>query len=266
MNEKRTLSIIVINYKSASLMKQCIFSVSKQLQKEHIDYEWIVVNNSPSEHLFDNKELRVRVINSSTNEGFARGCNKGAKKAKGEILWFLNPDTEYKKGSISSVISLLQEKNNVGIVGNQLINENEKIQKWAFGKTLTFWVWLENKIIPNKPIQFKKIQKVGWVSGASCMIRKNTFFLIEGFDEKYFMYFEDMDFCLRLFNTTKLSSLHTPFLCIRHLGGKSFKNNKKKQKRWYYTSMRRYAQKHLPWWQKYFFSFLTRCAERCIFI
>ncbi|NCU41580.1 MAG: glycosyltransferase family 2 protein [Candidatus Moranbacteria bacterium] len=266
MNEKKLVSIIVVNYKSASLMKQCILSFSKQLQKERIRYEWIVVNNSPSECLFDNKELRVCIINSSTNEGFARGCNKGAKRASGEILWFLNPDTEYKKGSIYSTLSLFQKKKDIGIVGARLVDERKRVQRWIFGETLTFWTWLENKITPCKSTELKNIKEVGWVSGASFMIKKNTFFLLGGFDEKYFMYFEDMDLCLRLFNKMELRSLYTPFLCIRHLGGKSFNNNKKKQKKWYYNSMRRYTRKHLPWWQRFFFASITRFFERYFLI
>lgn len=266
MNEKKLVSIIVINYKSASLIKQCILSFSKQLQKERIPYEWIVVNNSSEENLSNLVKLGVQIITSLKNEGFAKGCNKGAKKADGEILWFLNPDTEYKNGSISSALSLFQEKKNIGIVGARLVDESKKVQRWIFGKKLTFWTWLENKIIPYKSMGLKDTKEVGWVSGASFMIKKNTFFLTGGFDEKYFMYFEDMDLCLRLFSKMGLRSLHTPFLCIRHLGGKSFNNNKKKQKKWYYESMRRYARKHLPWWQGFFFTFITRFVERCILV
>ncbi len=266
MNEKKPLSIIVINYKSGALVKRCILSFSKQLQKECIEHEWIVVNNSSSENLSEITKLGALVLHSSKNEGFAKGCNRGAQEARGEAIWFLNPDTEYKKGSISSALSLLYKKKSVGVVGAQLFDENEKPQKWAFGKTLTFWVWLENKIMPHKSIKREEIKKVGWVSGASCMIQKNTFFCVGGFDENYFMYFEDMDFCLRLFHKTGLYPFHTTTLSICHWGGKSFKKNKKNQKRWYYSSMRRYAQKHLPWWQRFFFTFLTRCVERCILV
>lgn len=266
MNEKKLLSIIVINYKSGAFVKRCLLSFSKQLQKECIRYEWIVVNNSFEENLSDIEKLGARIVTSPKNEGFAKGCNRGAKKANGETLWFLNPDTEYKKGSISSTLSLLQENKKVGIVGAQLVDESGEIQRWIFGKTLTFWIWLENKIMPYKSIESKEIKEVGWVSGASFMIKKESFFFLGGFDEKYFMYFEDMDLCLRLFNKMGLRSLYTPLLRIRHWGGKSFNNNKKKQKRWYYESMRRYAQKHLPWWQRFFFTFITRCIERCIFI
>ncbi|QQS61786.1 MAG: glycosyltransferase [Candidatus Moraniibacteriota bacterium] len=258
--KNKTFSLIVVNYASASLLERCIFSLSTRLEKEGFLFEWIIINNDFSESILidENKKKKYSLqifLHPRGNVGFGGACNFAAKKAKGEYLWFINPDTEYLSGDIKESFNFFLSQK-VEIMGFRLVEKKGTIQPWIYGDFLNFFWWIFRYSIfvsgfvadPQKPLL------TGWVTGATLFVRKKTFFDLGGFDENFFLYFEDMDFCLRTKEIKGKNCWYYPQITFCHQGGKSFQENKKLQKTAYYDSMERYSKKHLSFLEKKFFS------------
>lgn len=246
--EKKELSIIIVNYKSDIYLEKCLLSLlSEKLPK--VNFEIIIVNNDRKSDLnwILKKFPQALILNSPQNNGFGSGNNLGAKKACGEFLFFLNPDTELWKADFEKIFSLFQEDCSLGIVGVGVVSFSEKFQRWIFGKEMGLRDLIKKnlKISSSKKNQKdnnNKIQETDWVSGVAFFVRKKLFFEVGGFDENFFMYFEDMDLCRRIrFSGKKV--LYYPKFLIKHKGGKSYvcKND---QKRDYYKSQEYYFSKH----------------------
>jgi hypothetical protein len=248
MSSSKKISISIVNFQSKDFLEKCLASIFRNI----INYkaEIVVINNDKEENLEELllKFPEIKIINQKKNVGFGTGHNIGAKEAQGEILLFLNPDTEILE-DISPVINLF-ENENIGVVGLKLKKENGEIQEWSAGKETSLWRLIKNNIgfsasrkiwLSSKPI------KADWVSGAAFFIRKDLFNKLGGFDENFFMYYEDEDLCKRVRESGR-KILYYPLISIKHLGGKSFKKEKK-QKQYFYSSQDYYFQKHLGSWQ-----------------
>jgi GT2 family glycosyltransferase len=249
------LSIVTVNYRSKKALTECLYSFVGILQKEAISFEWIVINNSKEEQVFY-KHPNVYFFAQKENVGFGKACNRGVKRARGEILWFLNPDTVYEKGSIKKSLEALRQP---AIIGHHLLNKKRQEQVWTYGKELTIGRLFLQNVFPSKTFLFCRKEglcAVDWVSGASFMIRREDFLFLGGFDERFFMYFEDMDLCVRARET--LPVYRDNSLTLLHKGGQSFLSCTKIQKMLYYVSMEEYIKKHFPLWQSRYLCILLR--------
>ena len=239
MQNPRKLSIIIVNYRSEQYLEKCIASVYNWSDPEL--FEIIVVNNDQSSKLGEiaQKYSEIELYDSQKNIGFGAGCNLGARKATGEILLFLNPDTQFSDdyvGKISDKFAKSPEK--TGVIGPRLVTDEKKTQEWCTGKDTTirsliksnlFWIDESRRIWESK----EEIT-TDWVSGAALAIKKNIFEKIGGFDEKFFMYGEDMDLCRRV-RETGFGVIYDPNLAILHRCGKS-RESCLRQKTQFYTS------------------------------
>jgi len=237
------LSFIIPNYQSQAYLEKCLFSLVKNLS--NINYEIIIINNDPTPLLLTQPHPQTTIIQAPANLGFAKACNLGARQAKGKILFFLNPDTELLSNDLSNFLPLLEQKN-VGILAPQLLTTEGLPQPYSSGKKITPLRTLLQNIFKQKP--FFSIEPQ-WVSGAAFLIKKNLFEKLGGFDENFFMYFEDVDFCLRL---GKFGKKITPLpkFCVLHHGGQSSENSAS-QKKQYYASQDYYFQKHFGFFQAF---------------
>lgn len=250
------LSFIIVNYKSREYLNRCVASIFKNVRG--VDFEIIVVNNDEEsisknsffipfslssgslkrEQFFE----KVKVVEVSKNKGFGSSCNNGVKKAGGEILCFLNPDTEILSDNIKELLSEFIES--VGVVGPKVIDESGEMQKWSVGKNIDLIEVLKNNFgfsESKKVWESDKKMEPDWVTGATMLIRKNLFLKLGGFDEKFFLYFEDIDLCKRAQKAGK-SIIYFPKFKVKHIGGKSSRN-KKEQKKEYYKSQDYYFEK-----------------------
>jgi GT2 family glycosyltransferase len=240
MENKIELSIIIVNYQSADYLKNCVASVFDKIK--NISFEIIVVNNSEEEisGISD-----VQVIHPHENLGFGKGHNLGARNAQGEILWILNADTEILEGDIEKIIREIRVKREIGVIGVKLMGENNKVQLWSAGSELNLWDLIKNNLgikSSRKIWESKEKREADWVSGTSLFIRKDLFLKMGGFDEKFFMYFEDIDLCKRV-RKTEYKVIYFPEFVVKHFGGKSFENSVL-QKKYYYQSQDYYFEKH----------------------
>lgn len=207
------LSIIIVNYKVKEELFSCIDSIKKSKTKK--SYEIIIVDNDEKKTI--GRELfkkfpDVIYFPSKKNLGFGGGNNLGAKAARGEFFYFLNPDTEVSAGSIDTLIDVFSNKKKCAIVAPVLTNENDEVIPLQGAKTLTplraiFSFSALSLLLPNNKTkkQFwiadwdrKKIREVDTVPGTAFLIKKNIFEQIGGFDEKFFLYFEEYDLCKRV--------------------------------------------------------------------
>ncbi len=196
------LSIVTVTYNSAKFIKEHLDSLIKNLPPKS---EIIIVDNNSADETVSiiEKYKSVRLIKSSENVGFSKGNNKGAKAAKGEYLFFLNPDIKTLNNSVQKLMDYANLTDNVGIVAPQLIKENGGVQASVTNlpnlKNL-FLEYLFNKknVFSEYAPTGNEATKVEAVYGAAMLIKKELFLKIGGFDERYFLFYEDLDLCRKV--------------------------------------------------------------------
>ena len=236
------ISFILVNYQSRQFLQQCIKSIYEHAP--NVPYEIIIANNDSEPLLNFLEKPGLKILENQSNVGFGQACNLAAKESNGEILFFLNPDTELKTSNVDNITQALADPN-LGIVAPVLVMASGMIQPWSAGKEITPWRTLLNNL-GNKQDDFFQKQVVpseaDWVSGGAFAIQKKTFLECGGFDEKFFLYFEDIDLCKRLRSLGKKIAI-LPSVKVLHLGGQSIPDIKK-QKALYYQSQDYYFKKH----------------------
>lgn len=213
------ISIIIPAYNNYLLSKRCIDSVRKHSQ--NIEYEIIFIDNGSSDltstHIVSKNEV-IKITNA-TNLGFSRACNQGARIASGDLLIFLNNDTEALEGWINALITAYKTDSKIGIVGLKLIYKNNTIQHAGivFDHSKVYHIYRHfhyTHPAVNKTREFQALT-------AACMLTsKDIFFAAGGFDETYRNGFEDLDFCLRVRNLG-YKIIYTPNCKIIHHEGMS---------------------------------------------
>jgi GT2 family glycosyltransferase len=256
---KPLFSFILVNFKSAHILPDWFASLSKTGLSAQ-EYEVIIVNNDESEkEILENltKKHSFKLIHAQNNVGFGTACNLGARQATGKILGCINPDTQFISGNIHAIHTQFQSDSSIGIIGLKLLTQAGKAQEWSAGVTVTLWDILRNNLgFPKSKALWESAQpiSVDWVSGASLFIPKNLFQEIQGFDENFFLYFEDIDLCERISAKGK-SILYFPDIALKHLCGQSSTSHKQ-QKQHYYQSQDIYFSKHRPEWEGFFVKIL----------
>lgn len=209
---KVKVSVVYVNYKSFNELRKSITSIAKS--KTKVKYEIIVVDNEGNSKLKNHLKFEkgIKYIKSPKNLGYSAGNNLGAKYAKGKYLLILNPDTELKSGVIDKLVQFLDKNTNSAIVAPILVDIKGKILFQISSKRLTPLIYIYTytiaaKIFPDNSIKkeflkeninSKKPYEVDVIPGSAFMIRKSIFDKIGGFDEKFFLYFEDNDICDRV--------------------------------------------------------------------
>lgn len=211
------VSIIILSYNTEALLYACLDSLYSHLKD--VVFEVIVVdNNSQDEsvHMVKKEFKKVILIENKENVGFAKGCNQAAKKAHGEYLLFLNSDTQMETDSLQKAIAQLQENEGVAILGGFLDN-TDGTTSHSYGNFFTlgstFALLFGGKL--NKDHQVQKKQFVDWVSGGCMLIKRQVFEIAHGFDERFFMYIEDMELCYRI-KKMGYSTLYYPEFFVTH--------------------------------------------------
>ncbi|NIP33169.1 glycosyltransferase [Candidatus Saccharibacteria bacterium] len=205
------LSLIILNYKTVGLTRQCLKSI--RLANPDLDYEVIVVDNDSGDgvaKMLEEQFPEVKFIASSHNSGFAGGNNQGIEKAQGRYIHILNPDITVSPGSLEKMVQYMEEHPDVGILAPQLLNPDKSVQyscyrfpkpsvpiyrrtplgKTERGKKVIDWYLM-------KDWDHNNTREVDWCLAASVMVRKAAIEQVGLLDEQYFMYFEDCDWSRR---------------------------------------------------------------------
>ena len=201
------LSIIIVSYNTKDLLKKCVDSVTEELGNSKITGEIIVADNaSTDDSVKVAKGLGVSVIQNRENLGFGGANNLGAKQAKGRYLLFLNPDTEVKEGALGKMVEFMDENPEAGIASCRLVNPDGSFQPQGgyLPRLSTVAVWalfiddipLVGKLLPSYQMRSGS-WRVGWEGGTAMAVRRQAWEQLGGFDEKIFMYGEDVEICYR---------------------------------------------------------------------
>ena len=224
------LSIIIVNYRSWKRLSACLHSVEQQgLQ----DLEVIVVDNFSNDgqgESFAAQFPNVKWIMQNINGGFAQACNMGAAHANGNWLLFLNPDTILNTPILNPLLEKAEQHSDWKLIGIRQLNDAGK-DTHPHGVFLKWWnVWppfrsLERLIkgreyskhyLSTAPITFPD-----WISGAFVLIRKNDFQELGGWDERFWMYYEDMDLSKRAADKGWKRVMYNELVCVHSHGGSS---------------------------------------------
>ncbi len=236
MPEKKIkVSIIIVHYKAKEELFDCINSI--YASKPKTPYEVIVVDNDEqktiSEELLE-KFPFVTYVKSKGNTGFGAGNNLGASRARGEFLFFLNPDTLVFPETLDRLVNFIKEKKEVGVVAPLVVDVKKKPYQLQGFTQLTPLVGVVvlsfiNKYFPNNYIakrytlaswNKKDAREVDIIAGCAFVMRKNVFAEIGGFDERFFLFFEEADLCRRIKKLGYTIWIY-PKAQVVHLGAKS---------------------------------------------
>jgi len=243
MPKKESLSIIVTSYQNGPVLKLCLKSLVEETEKlskqAGIDSEIIVIDSQAGEKTRDvvksfilaNKHIAYCPF--AENVGFAKLVNKGVAESRGEYLLILNCDIIMTKGSLGKMLRYVKEHKDVGILGPRLLNFDGSPQNSAFhfytpllilyrrtllGKTS----WGKKKLqefVINVESKTKPVSINGWLMGSAMMLRKDNLEKVGLMDERYFMYFEDVDWCRR-FREQGFKIVYFPKAALFHYHGK----------------------------------------------
>ena len=210
------VSIIIVNYNGRPFLDDCLSSLNK------IDYaniEIILVDNFSSDDSlnFVKKEYsNIICIELEKNFGFAKPNNLGAKIAKGKYLLFLNNDTIVESNFITELVKIAIEDQKIGILQSLLLKSNGEID--SSGDFID-----EIGIVYNSKSKVDKIRQISSARGASMMIQKDIFEKCSGFDEKFFVSFEDVDLGWRVW-ILGYKVVVVPKSVVCHIGGKTIRS------------------------------------------
>lgn len=231
---KPKVSIIIVNYNTEKEIDKCLKSIQHSAWRQDLSasqrsiqhLETIVVDNASTDNSVEviQKFPQVKLIQNKNNLGFAKAVNQGLKVAKGEFLFFLNPDCELKRDTILRLLDFAK-KNPNSIVGPKILNSDGTIQGSCYNLP-TVWgavkeYWFGKKGVYEKfaPLGVEPL-KVEAIVGAAMFMPKKVFEKLGGFDERYFLYYEDLDFC-RKAAKLKIPVYYFPQATITHSLGKA---------------------------------------------
>lgn len=212
------VSVIIVNFNGKSYLTDCLDSVLKTNFK---DFETIVVDNASADGSARDLDKRVRLIKSKTNLFFTGGCNLGAKKARGEWLVFLNPDTVVETNWLMELVKVAGNNKKLTLQPKIKIYGTDKID-CVIGRY--FWPGFGAAVGRGKADKYQGIIQGDYANGTCLMINKNWFFELGGFDENFKFFYEDVDLQLRA-KRRGGRAIGVMAAVIYHKGSLSFKQN-----------------------------------------
>jgi GT2 family glycosyltransferase len=194
------VTICTVNYNGLDYLKNCFDSIQKsKYPSEKI--ETIMVDNASVDSSVDYARTNypwVKIQALDRNYGFANGNNIGVKNARGKYIVFLNNDTAVTPDWLDNLVDVMESNRDIGIAGSKILlyDTPEKIN--SAGANITFiGVGYDIGFLDNDSEEYNIAGSRGCVCAAAMIVRRDEFLRFGGFDEDYFMYFEDTDLCWR---------------------------------------------------------------------
>lgn len=203
----KDISIIIVNYRGWPSLVKCLDSLSG-IKGSRFSMEVLVVDNNSDDGLFNQFQKNYpdfTFIENSGNFGFGNGCNLGASKSTGQYLLFLNPDTLASAEAIFEMLSEVKSRKPNSIISCLQQNKNGSFERpynrFLSPATITGWTRAINRLIVGDEAklvpQTEKYIYPDWVSGSVFMLSRLAYDDLSGWDDDYWMYFEDVDLCFR---------------------------------------------------------------------
>ena len=256
---EKTLTVIIVSWNVCDDVMRCIGSIYKN--PSSLPYEIILVDN----HSADDTVCRVRgkypdvvIIENEQNLGFAAANNVGIARATGQYMLFLNPDTIVLPDAFDKLIAFMEAHPDVGLCGPQILNPDMTIQRSVrnfpnFGGMFYRFTFFKYLGLFRKDARYWKMdnfnhtsqKEVEQLMGAALIAKTSLVKELGGFDERFFMYYEEVDLCLRIKQSGQ-QVIFYPESQIIHLGGQSAKQIPAKVKFMTLRSLVLFMKKHNP--------------------
>lgn len=268
--KKTNIAVIIVSYKTAQLTIESLESVlNERNQSPELNINAIVVDNASGDSevigaaIAENQWSKwATLITAPANGGFGYGNNVGFKHAltnlEVDFFHLLNPDAQLRPNALSTLVHFFKSNKEAGIAGSSFLNADESLWPIAFRFPSIYsefdsginWS-LITKLLKKHSVAIhmeQKKQPIDWIAGASMMIRREVVEQLKGFDESYFLYFEETDLCLRA-KRADISTWYVPESKVMHIAGQSTKitirNEKPKRfPSYWYESRRMYYMKN----------------------
>ncbi|MCX7835273.1 MAG: glycosyltransferase [bacterium] len=263
---KPIISVVIVNYRVKHFVEQCIFSLESTSRL--IPLEIIVVDNYSNDGSIEYLKERfpnIRLIELNENIGFAKANNIAFQFVQGEYVLILNPDTVVSENALPTLINFLKENPNCGIVTPKLIKRDGSIDVACRRSIPTPWIaftrisglsllFPKSKLFGKYNLTYldeNTVSKVGAVSGAFMLLPKSVLEKVGGFDERFFMYGEDLDLC-KCVSDIGYDIFYLPEVTSVHYRGESTRRSNIKKEDAFYDAMFLFAEKHYKsWWKGY---------------
>jgi GT2 family glycosyltransferase len=254
-----TLSIVIVTYNSTAEIDACLESLARH--PAGVGHDVTVVDNaSPDDTAGAIRRgwPTVRVIEAGGNLGFARANNIGIRASSGTLVLLLNPDTVVLRGAIDALVRTLAQRPDAAAVGPRLVDEQGRAEL-SFGPMIGPVTEIRQKLLVdgqgrNLPVIRSYVERVtraprevDWVSGACLLVRRHDAEAVGLFDERYFMYIEDVDFCAAL-RARGRTVLFEPSAHVVHARGRSAATAATATRAAYRRSQLAFYEKHRPAW------------------
>jgi len=226
MEKTIDLTIQIVNFNTKSYLIDCLKSVFRDLSDSHLSYEINILDNNSNDELSDlesffepSQKERLKVYLSRVNLGFGGGHNLLAKNSTAKYLLLLNPDIVIEeKECIDRLYKRMTMDSSIKVIGPKLYDKQGITQVWDHGENKGLLAKVLNQI--DKGLWKDRNQEIecSWVAGAVFLTEKSAFDQINGFDQNFFLYKEEEDFCLRLKNyNNNYKVLYFPEVKIMHI-------------------------------------------------
>ena len=252
------LSVIIVSYNVKEYLGQALASVQRALSA--ISHEIIVVDNASTDGsamLVREKFPGVILIENPENSGFARANNDAMKRAVGEYIALLNPDTLVQEDTFTSLLEGFDQFDKAGMIGCKVLNEDGSLQLSCRRSFPTPWIALSHIIGLSKLFPRSRFvarynltyldpdagAEVDAISGSFMTIRREILNDVGYLDERFFMYGEDIDWCFRI-KKAGWKIIYYPKTSIVHFKGKSADERQWSQIKLFYEAMVLFAEKH----------------------
>lgn len=262
MNPK--VSIIIVSWNAAAVLRDCLMSIREAAKT--LPLETLVIDNSSSDRsaeIVRQEFPEVTLLAQTENLGFARAVNIGFAASHGEYVFLLNPDATLNPDTLPTLLHYLETHLDVGIVGPRIMNADGSTQI----STNRFPTFADQVIILTKfdhlwpnlaairrytyaDTPFAGPTNVDQVKGAAFLFHRSLLDRIGRFDEQFYLWFEEVDFCYRA-NAAGLHTAIIPSVSVRHHGGHSFHQRYSLDKhRIFLKSLHTYFRLHRPLWEQ----------------
>lgn len=266
------VTVVIVNWNAGGLLDACLHSLKRARPSLGFPAEVIVVDNASSDGSASDIDATgdLQLVRNVDNRGFGAACNQGATLAHQPYLLFLNPDCEIEAGSIVACRTVLENRPDIGVAGIALLSRDGNVSR-SCHRFPAVWHLIARSLgltallpaLPDGSMRdwaHDQTRLVDHVIGAFYMVRTDEFRRLGGFDERFFVYLEDLDLSLR-FRGVGLATQFIAEPASFHVGGGT--SSKAIGERLFYSTRSRiqYAFKHFPSWQAWLHLGLTLFAE-----
>jgi len=254
-----TLDIVIVNWNSGSALADCLGSIMAAQNDKFVLGQVVVVDNASGDDSLDccrESPLPLRVLRNAENLGYARACNQGARSGAAETVLFLNPDVRLSPDALAEPIAFLErpEAGAVGICGIRLTDAEGTdstscarlprpgdLVYQSFGLDRCF-----PKLFPPRFLSGHELERSAsaeQIMGAFFLVRRPVYDSLHGFDERFFMYYEEVDFCARA-RARGFSAYYLSNVTAVHIGGGCSRSVPGRRLFYSLQSRLAYARKH----------------------